>query len=49
MKISKRQLKRIIREELEQLEYPLSKGKKDTCLDADAVADVEALTKPMIV
>ena len=43
MKITKRQLQRIIREELEQLDYPLSKGKKDTCLDVDAAADVEAL------
>jgi hypothetical protein len=42
MKITKRQLKRIIREEVEQLDYELSKDTTDMMLDKEYPEDVEA-------
>ena len=43
MKITKRQLRRIIAEELEKLEYDLSKSQKITPIDTEEAADVEAI------
>jgi len=42
MKITKRQLKRVIREEIEQLDYDLSKDATDVMLDEEYPEDVEA-------
>jgi hypothetical protein len=42
MKITRRQLKRVIREEIEQLDYDLSKDTTDMMLDEECPEDVEA-------